>query len=880
MSNVCNGLLRCCVALVCLILSASSLAAAEVLLEEFPTAESKNWTFSNGPEFPGAKGSFEITQADKPNSLKADYCGKLHFDFSDGGAYVAAYSKLDPLLLQKAESEPFSALQLSLFRPEGIRIKIRVTDSSGQTFQKEVRSAADQWSQISTTLDLWEVSWGGKNDGTFHGTPTAFAILADKLELIQGAILFDEVSLLTGVIENQTTLTHSFQASVPAKNWNLWGGGKETKLTLHPRKESHEYAPVELTLDFSDPSRAISLNLPQRTLPGIPKEIVLKGKGDATGLKARLHVYTHFMTFYKELTATATDEGFEFSSQMPPDNDWSYTGGENDGKIHGPLRLGRIELRSSESKTYKLEDFDILLTSTAASDSILMQHAKSGTSEKEGELSFSWYAQSMASKPLEGKLTFTLKNWNGDILQSAERQITIPPKLQETSETFLSPLPESLNFLEGVFTFSSPGLLEESLTCTWLGSFPQNSDFSLDPDSPFGMGVYLYRLPTNQMSTVAQMAARAGVKWSREEFNWNMLEPRKGEFNWPFFDHLVSTAESYGIQVYGIAAYWTGWTQPYTEQGIQDYLEYLRACVSRYQGRIKHWEIWNEPNIFFWQGTPEMYADLLIRSYQLIKEIDPEIQVLGLSTAGIDYAFIDKMLEKETPFDILTIHPYRSVLVEESFIKDLQKADRQINPSSDGPQRPIWNTEMGWATYTEHPMLRQSFAPNSERRQAELLARTHLTTIASGVNPKNFWYNFRNDGDDPWYFEFNMGITRQDFSPKPAYAVFSTMTHLLQGTRFAKLVKLEDGTLVAAFLPRSPQESKTVVALWNPQFAAVLPIKFEEGAKMKADQSSLQINSTEFSFEKIVNAIGEESADSSQVSLPKGPPVYLILNKK
>lgn len=49
---------------------------------------------------------------------------------------------------------------------------------------------------------------------------------------------------------------------------------------------------------------------------------------------------------------------------------------------------------------------------------------------------------------------------------------------------------------------------------------------------------------------------------------------------------------------------------------------------------------------------------------------------------------------------------------------------------------------------------------------------------------------------------------------------------------------------------------------------------------MKADQSGLQINSTEFSFEKIVNAIGEESADSSQVSLPKGPPVYLILNKK
>lgn len=880
MSNVCNGILRCFIIPLCLAASAFQVCGAEVLIEDFPAPESKNWIFGNGSEFPGAQGSFEVSQADKPNSLKADYCGKLKFDFSNGGAYVAALTRIDPLLLQQADGESFSALQLNLYRPEGTRVKIRLTDSSDQTFQKEIRSVPDEWSKVSTTLDLWESSWGGSNDGVFHGNPTAIALLADKLELTQGVLLFDDVTLLTGEVQSQLNLTHSFRACVPANNWNLNGGGRETKLTLSPSNESQEQELAELTLDFSGSSRNATLNFPARTLPGVPQHIALKGKGDPRGLKITLHAYTHFMTFFKELSPTLTPEGFEFSTDMPPGNGWGYAGGENDGKIHGPLRLGRIEWRGSESKIYKLEDFDILLTSTALTDSAIIQHAKNSSSENKKDLSFTWYAQSMASEPLKGKLSYTLKNWNGDILQKAEREVTLPPKLENASETFRAPLPENLNFLEAIFTFSAPGLRQEPVTCTWLGNFPRNSDFSMDPLSPFGMGVYLYRLPTNQMSKVAQMAAQAGVKWSREEFNWGMLEPRKGEYNWPLFDHLVSTAESYGIQVYGIAGYWSGWTQPYTQQGIEDYLEYLRACVTRYQGRIKHWEIWNEPNIFFWQGPKEMYAELLIRSYRMIKEIDPEIQVLGLSTAGIDFTFIDQMLKKETPFDILTIHPYRSVLVEETFIKDLQKADLQINPSPEAPRRPIWNTEMGWATHTEHHMLRQDFTPNSERKQAEFLARTHLTTIASGVNPKNFWYNFRNDGDDPWYFEFNMGITRQDFSPKPAYAVFSAMTHVLNKTSFSKLVKLKDGTLVAFFLPQSAEENKAVVALWNPQLTTALPLEFKDGASTGADEKGLLINGAEYSFEKIVNAIGEEIPQSPNIPLSKGPPVYLVLKRK
>jgi hypothetical protein len=162
MSNVCNGILRCFIIPLCLAASAFQVCGAEVLIEDFPAPESKNWIFGNGSEFPGAQGSFEVSQADKPNSLKADYCGKLKFDFSNGGAYVAALTRIDPLLLQQADGESFSALQLNLYRPEGTRVKIRLTDSSDQTFQKEIRSVPDEWSKVSTTLDLWESSSSGR----------------------------------------------------------------------------------------------------------------------------------------------------------------------------------------------------------------------------------------------------------------------------------------------------------------------------------------------------------------------------------------------------------------------------------------------------------------------------------------------------------------------------------------------------------------------------------------------------------------------------------------------------------------------------------------------------------------------------------------------
>jgi len=218
-------------------------------------------------------------------------------------------------------------------------------------------------------------------------------------------------------------------------------------------------------------------------------------------------------------------------------------------------------------------------------------------------------------------------------------------------------------------------------------------------------------------------------------------------------------------------------------------------------------------NIFFWQGPRDMYADLLKQAYAAVKRGNPKAQVLGCSTAGIDHKFIKRTIELGAPFDILTIHPYRATLSDRVFVADLAKAaDTARQP--DGTPRPVWITEMGWTTCTPHNGPRQDFAATSPRDQARLLARAYIDAIASGFAPNISWYDFRNDGTDPFNFEHNMGILLRDFRPKPAYRAYATMTRLLKGKR-TEVGKAPDlGKDVLAYRFADADGRRPVFALW------------------------------------------------------------------
>ena len=330
-------------------------------------------------------------------------------------------------------------------------------------------------------------------------------------------------------------------------------------------------------------------------------------------------------------------------------------------------------------------------------------------------------------------------------------------------------------FLEAEFVLEAPDQLVPAAQAYFTAAAGhRRRTTALRPASPFGMGLYLYRYGSDPASLADDgsrggAGAAAGVKWSREEISWERVEVEPGQYDWTFYDQVVATAKKHGISVYGLLGYWSRWTKPYTPEGIDDYCRFAEAAAEHFRDEIQYWEVYNEPNIFFWQGPRDMYAELLIKAYAAIRAANPQAQVLGCSTAGIDLPFIRRTIELGAPFDILTIHPYREQLDDRRFIADLQQAaDDGAKPRTE-PCGPYGSPKWAGRRTCRTTARREGFRVTTQRDQACKIARAYIDAMASGVTPNISWYDFRNDGDDPFNFEHNMGIVTQQFELKPAY---------------------------------------------------------------------------------------------------------------
>ncbi len=65
--------------------------------------------------------------------------------------------------------------------------------------------------------------------------------------------------------------------------------------------------------------------------------------------------------------------------------------------------------------------------------------------------------------------------------------------------------------------------------------------------------------------------------------------------------------------------------------------QWVRHSVERYgQAEVEtwYWEVWNEPNILYWRGTPEEYHKLYDHAADAVKRALPTARVGGPHVAG------------------------------------------------------------------------------------------------------------------------------------------------------------------------------------------------------------------------------------------------------
>ena len=751
-----------------------------VPLEGFAAELGDGWAFHNGSEFPGATGSLE--RAEEAGRDGAG--GRLSFDFTGGGAYVQATLKLP-------EQPALEAVELWVRKPVSNRMTARATDEQGQTFQKSFSFRTRGWQKLRVLLDGWTFSWGGPADGVFHGRAVSFGLLVEKVGGEEaGAVDLDELVGIPqkgegrgGVHEPSYVVTRFG----PEDGWGFAVDG--------PAGASGREGNV-LRYDFSAGATSVRLGN-EESLLGRPKELSLKLRSDGSGHEVSLSIYSHFQHFHKVL-GSLEEEG-EVALTVPLGNmsEWEHSGGPDDGVARMPLRVGtlRITRREGGAERGEVTLKELAVRTECPADAVVFPLTRATRGEA-GEAGFELTARSLAMEELAASVTVRLRDFAGRVLDEREESLTLPPA--GVPAKLHVPAPEGERaFTEAQFTVTAPGQKSQTTSAVHVLPWSDPGTAELQPESPWGMGLYLYRYPGDggDMDQAAAMAQAAGIKWSREEFLWHRIEPKEGEFDWSFYDKVVETAQRHGISIYGLVDYWSPWTESYTESGVEDYCRYTRALVSRYKDRIKHWEIWNEPNIFFWSGPKELYPKLLDRAYETIKEVDPEAVVFGCSTAGIDLSFVRDVMDAGARFDGLTIHPYRGMLDDAQLVKELRDASELVGG------RPVWITEMGWPTQV---------GGVSEREQAHLLARCYLDSVASGAVGNVSWYDFREDGSNPYYNEHHFGIIRRDFSPKPAYRAAATVCRTLEGCRPVGFEDWGEGVVACRF----SDGGKEKLAVW------------------------------------------------------------------
>jgi len=141
------------------------------------------WTFSNGPEFPGAEGA-----------LHCDDGGILHleYNFAKGGAYVAAYRSIQP-------PQAIGAVSFRVKKTAEAQITVRATANDIQTFQKSILFEHADWQNLRFDTAAWSGHYGGPNDGVLRQPLQRIGILVEGrgLEDPEGEVLIADVKAET-----------------------------------------------------------------------------------------------------------------------------------------------------------------------------------------------------------------------------------------------------------------------------------------------------------------------------------------------------------------------------------------------------------------------------------------------------------------------------------------------------------------------------------------------------------------------------------------------------------------------------------------------------------------------------------------------------------
>ena len=278
---------------------------------------------------------------------------------------------------------------------------------------------------------------------------------------------------------------------------------------------------------------------------------------------------------------------------------------------------------------------------------------------------------------------------------------------------------------------------------------------------------------------------------------WPDVEPSPGDWRFKRLDLYVAAANAKGVEIVyplGLSAPWasarpaekSGYKPGYAAEpsDLEHWRRYVRTVAERYKGRIKYYEVWNEPSDkTYFSGEPETLVRMLKIAYETVKQVDPEAKVIapGVTGVGRHLAYLDDLLGRGAKdyIDVLGHHFYVPNGEPEEMVPLIREV-RKIMLKHGIENKPLWNTETGWWIGNsdgtpDHPMVAKGGWKkfDSADEGGGLLVRAFVLARAEGVE-RFFWYS--------WDNLYGLGMREPTAGiPKPMAKYFSYVVTLLQG---------------------------------------------------------------------------------------------------
>jgi hypothetical protein len=288
--------------------------------------------------------------------------------------------------------------------------------------------------------------------------------------------------------------------------------------------------------------------------------------------------------------------------------------------------------------------------------------------------------------------------------------------------------------------------------------------FAQIPSTFFGMHMHTGILgkedwPTDSFGTVRLWDTNTG---------WADIATSSGVYNWDTLDQWFAITEQHHIAsllyTFGKTPTWAssdpsnsgcdygdGECAPPNDLGAdgtgtdQHWKDYVTAIATHAAGRIKYWEIWNEPNIpARWTGNNAQLVRMAEDARTIILQIDPSAVLLtpcpAASIAGTGTWMANYFAAGGGKYaDVIAVHAYVQhpgayPVAEDvvTLIADVKSAMAKYGEGS----KPIWNTEGSWGKTESTNFTNQDL-------QSSFAVRYILLQWSKGVS-RFYWYQWNN----------------------------------------------------------------------------------------------------------------------------------------